>query len=180
MRMDGGKKEGKWGRWVGRRLHLARRSDCCCWGHEGNESVMNEWNEMRVKGIWGWYCCWRCQKEENWVYWNWGSWVKGGKEQGIMMREWEEEMLQDFWDWWRLFDWVIPMSLNEGPLWCGMEMRMKRDWRRELRRVRWLKASGWIDVSLLEYKSHERLNVQVWMWNDDWVWGQDLSDCWVH
>ena len=79
-----------------------------------------------------------------------------------------------------LFDWVIPMSLNQGSLWCGTKIRMKRDWRSHLRSVRWLKASGWMEVSLLEYMGHERLNVQVWMWNDDWVWGQDWSDCWVH
>ena len=114
----------------------------------------DEWSEMKWgwKGIWGWYCCRRCLEEGRWVDWNWGTWVKERKEQGIMRREWEEEMKQDFWDCWMLFDWVIPMSLNEGPLWHGMEMKMKKDWKRDLRRVRWLKTSGGIEVSLLEYK----------------------------
>ena len=148
----GGKKEGKRGRWVGRRLHLVRRSVCCCWGNEGNESVMMNGMRCGWKGIGGWCCCRRCVEEGKWVDWNWGSWMKGEKEWGIMRREWEEEMIQDFWEWWMLFDWVIPMSLNEGSLWCGMEMRMKRDWRRILRRVRWLKASGGMEVRLLESK----------------------------
>ena len=176
----GGKKEGKRVLWVGRRLHLVRRSDCFCWGYEGNESVMM--NEMKWgwKGIGGWCCCQRCLDGGRWVDWNWGPWMKGGKEWGIMRREWEEEMKQDFWDWWRLIDGVIPMSLIEGPLWCGMEMRMKRDWKRDLRRVRSLKASEGMKVRLLEYKECEILDGKVWMWNDDWVWGQVWSDCWVH
>ena len=140
------------GRWVGRRLHLVRRSVCCCWGHEGNESVMM--NEMKWwwKGNWGWYYCQRCLEEGRWADCDLRTWIKGGKEWGIMRREWKEEMKEDFWDWWRLIDGVIPMSLNRVSLWCGMEMRMKRDWRRDLRRVRSLKASEGIEVSLLELK----------------------------
>ena len=144
-------KDHKW-RWVGRRLYSVRRSDCYLWGYEGNESVMMNGMKWGWKGNWGWYCCQRCLEEGRWVDWNRGSWMKGEKEWGIMRKEWEEEMKQDFWDWWRLIDGVIPMSLNEGPLWCGMEMRMKRDWRRVLRRVRSLKASEWMEMSLLEFK----------------------------
>ena len=50
-------------------------------------------------------------------------------------------------------------------MWNGNED--SRDWRRDLRRVMWLKASVGMEVSLLEYKDHERLNAEVWMWNDD-------------
>ena len=76
----GGKKEGNQGRWVGRRLHLVRRSVCCCWGNEGNESVMMNGMKWGWKGFWGWYCCQRCLEEGKWVDWNRGLWMKGGKE----------------------------------------------------------------------------------------------------
>ena len=62
---------------------------------------------------------------------------------------------------------VIGLSLNEGQLWCGMGMWIERNWRRDLRRVRWLKASGWMEVSLLEFKSHEieweGVDVEWWL-----------------
>ena len=61
-------------------------------------------------------------------------------------RKWEEEMKQDFWDWWMLIDRAIPMSFHEGPMWCGMEME------RDLRSILVSKMSGGREVSLLELR----------------------------
>ena len=73
-------------------------------------------------------------------------------------REWKVEMTQELGNGRKSCYEVIPMSLIEDLWLCWMEMKMKRIWKRLLRQVRSLKISGWMEVSLLEYKSHEALN----------------------
>ena len=86
----------------------------------------DEWNEMRMERDWRLILLSKMSggREVSWLLWRVLSETrKGTKDNG-------EKRNKDFWDWRRLIDGVIPMSLIESPLWCGMEMKMKRDWRR--------------------------------------------------
>ncbi len=128
------KKEGKWGRWVGWKHHLGGRWVCCCWVHEGNESVMVNGMGCGWKGIWGWCCCGRCLEEGRWVDCNWGTWVKGGKEEwgGSGKRKWKKiseigegcvlEWL--YWVWLKVdcdVEWECGLRGIEGGFWEGWD-----------------------------------------------------------